>query len=286
MALGRGLGELLGEVQSAYEDNLTHDSQNDLVNELDIEKIQVNPYQPRKVFDEIKLKELSKSILQHGILQPIVVSKKNNNYILIAGERRLRASKLASFKTIKAIIIDIEDKKLREYALIENIHRDDLNSLELAYSYKSLVDEHDITHEELASMLQKSRSSISNILRLLNLSQYAQDILSAEKITLGHAKLVISLDEQKQKKVLDSVVGQKLSVADTVNLINTLKDNKDKQVNKKDNNTVDEKLDLKNLTLLANKIKEKNLKIKITNKNFNISINSQEDIDKIIQLFK
>jgi len=283
MALGRGLGELLGEVQSAYEDNLTTNKQEDFVSELQIEQIKVNPYQPRKIFDIVKLEELSKSILSHGILQPIVVTKKDNEYILIAGERRLRASKLAKLDTIKSIIIDLEDKKLREYALIENIHRDDLNVLELAYSYAGLINEHSITHEELANMVHKSRSSITNILRLLNLSVYAQQMISSSKITLGHAKLIISLDENLQKKIVDSIIGQKLSVLQTQNLINDLKSNsKTKEKQKK---TIKSNFNYDNLSILANKLEKKDLKIKITNKSFNITINSQDDIEKILKLF-
>jgi len=274
MALGRGLGELLGEVQSAYEDNLTTNKQDDFVNELEIEQIKVNPYQPRKIFDSLKLEELSKSILSHGILQPIVVTKKDNEYILIAGERRLRASKLANLNTIKSIIIDLEDKKLREYALIENIHRDDLNVLELAYSYAGLINEHSITHEELANMVHKSRSSITNILRLLNLSVYAQQMISSSKITLGHAKLIISLDEDLQKKIVDSIIGQKLSVLQTQNLINDLKSSS--KIKEKQKKTIKSNFNYENLSILANKLEKKDLKIKITNKSFNITINSQD----------
>jgi len=283
MALGRGLGELLGEVQSAYEDNLTTNKQDDFVNELEIEQIKVNPYQPRKIFDSLKLEELSKSILSHGILQPIVVTKKDNEYILIAGERRLRASKLANLNTIKSIIIDLEDKKLREYALIENIHRDDLNVLELAYSYAGLINEHSITHEELANMVHKSRSSITNILRLLNLSVYAQQMISSSKITLGHAKLIISLDEDLQKKIVDSIIGQKLSVLQTQNLINDLKSSS--KIKEKQKKTIKSNFNYENLSILANKLEKKDLKIKITNKSFNITINSQDDIEKILKLF-
>ncbi|MCK5294577.1 MAG: ParB/RepB/Spo0J family partition protein, partial [Arcobacteraceae bacterium] len=192
MALGRGLSELLGEVETAYENNI---EDNNNVIEIDIFKINPNPYQPRKIFDEEKIQELSDSILSHGLLQPIIVTKDYDKYIVVAGERRLRASKLAKLKTIKVIVINIEDKKLREYALIENIQRADLNILEIAYSYSSLINEHNITHEELALMVHKSRSSITNILRLLTLSVYTQQMLSANKISQGHAKLIIGLDE-------------------------------------------------------------------------------------------
>jgi ParB family chromosome partitioning protein len=150
MALGRGLGELLGEVESAYE-NSTRSSKSGVL-KIDVSKIKANPNQPRKIFDEEKLNDLSESIKEHGLLQPIVVVE-NGNYTLIAGERRLRAHKLAKFDKIKAIIIDADELKLRELALIENIQRDDLNIIELAYCYAQLLNEHSITHEDLFGIL-------------------------------------------------------------------------------------------------------------------------------------
>jgi len=181
MALGRGLSELLGEVETAY-DNSTSSSQNGVV-QLDVNSIKPNPSQPRKIFDETKLKELSDSIKKHGLLQPVSVIKTNDlDYILIAGERRLRAHKLAGLDTIKATIIEAEEFKLRELALIENIQRDDLNIIELAYSYAQLINEHNLTHDDLSEMVFKSRSSITNTLRLLTLCVYVQQLLGNEKI--------------------------------------------------------------------------------------------------------
>lgn len=149
MALGRGLGELLGEVETAY-GNSNKSSKSGVI-ELDVNKIKPNPSQPRRIFDEDKLKELSESILAHGLIQPISVFESDDDtYTLIAGERRLRAHKLANLEVIKAIIVDIEEFRLRELALIENIQRDDLNVIELAYSYAQLINEHNITHEELS----------------------------------------------------------------------------------------------------------------------------------------
>jgi len=280
MALGRGLGELLGEIESAYGDNIGNNQEN---NELQITKIKTNPYQPRKIFNQEKLEELSKSINSHGLLQPIIVTRKDDGYILIAGERRLRASKLANLTKIKAIIIDIDDNKLREYALIENIQRDDLNILEVAYSYASLINEHSMTHDELANMVHKSRSSITNILRLLNLSVYAQQMVSSNKISLGHAKVIVSLDEETQKKVIDTIIGQKLSVRETEKLLKDLQNNSTKLDNKKDKNNLS--LDFNNLNNIVKELKKNNLKVKITDKSFNILIKSQDDIEKILKYF-
>jgi len=279
MALGRGLGELLGEIESAYDDNIGRDTSNK-TNEILISSIIINPHQPRKIFNQEKLNELSKSIVSHGLLQPIVVTKRDDDYILIAGERRLRASKLANLTKIKANIIDISDDKLREYALIENIQRDDLNILEIAYSYAALINEHSITHDQLANMVHKSRSSITNILRLLSLSVYAQQMISSDKITLGHAKVIVSLEEKIQKKVIDTIIGQKLSVRETEKLIKDMS-NTNNKVSKKEKN----KYDLTNLNNIVNKLEKNNLKVKLTNKSFTISIDSQEDIEKILKYF-
>jgi ParB family chromosome partitioning protein len=218
--LGRGLGELLGEVEVAYSRSNVNSDASSNTNEIKISKIITNPYQPRKIFNNDKLKELSESIKKHGILQPIVVSAKGNNkYVLIAGERRMRASKLANLTTIKASILDVPDSKLREIALIENIQRDDLNAIEVAYSYAGLINDYKITHEELAKMVSKSRSSITNILRLLTLSAYAQQLIGNGTLSTGHGKLLVGLNDNKQKDYADIIVGQKLSVRQSEVLI-------------------------------------------------------------------
>jgi len=227
MALGRGLGDILSEVEEAYEKDLSEldsfelEAQGARVENLDVESITPNPFQPRKHFDEDALKELSQSIKEHGLLQPIVVIEKENGYLLIAGERRLRAHKLAKIKTIKAIIADadIDDIKLRELALLENIQRENLNAIELANSYAELIEVHNITHDELSVIVHKSRSQITNTMRLLALSSYVQEQLISSKISQGHAKILVGLDEKKQKVIIDSILGQKLSVRETENIV-------------------------------------------------------------------
>ena len=227
MALGRGLGDILSEVEEAYKkdlsdiDNFELEESGARVEELDVESISPNPFQPRKHFDEEALKELSASVKQHGLLQPIVVIEKGDGYLLIAGERRLRAHKLAKIPTIKAIIADaqIDEFRLRELALIENIQRENLNAIELANSYAELIEVHKITHEELSSIVHKSRSQITNTMRLLALSSYAKEKLSEGKISQGHAKVLVGIDEKKQKIIIDSIIGQKLSVRDAENMV-------------------------------------------------------------------
>lgn len=226
LAIGRGLGAILSETAEAYEQNLSDNSS--LVLELDIDIIKPNPYQPRKTFNQEALQELSESIKEHGLLQPVVVyDNGDGDYILIAGERRLRASKLAGLSNIRAIVAEIEQSKMRELAIIENIQREELNAIELALSYQELLEEYDITHEELSKRINKSRTQITNTLRLLQLCDEVKAMLSEEKITQGHAKMLVTLSESEQKLVADSIIGQKLSVRDTETLIKKIKDGQD-----------------------------------------------------------
>jgi len=281
MALGRGLGELLGEIESAYETN--NISKTNEILEIDVNNIKENPFQPRKIFDEEKLEELSNSILVNGLLQPIVVTKDAGTYLLIAGERRLRATKLANLETIKAVILDVDNDKLRELALIENIQRDDLNIIEVAYSYEGLINDYKITHEELAKIVSKSRSSISNILRLLTLSTFSKNMLASNTISLGHAKLIIGLSDEEQKIIIDSIVGQKLSVRETEILVKQIKEKKVPE------EVIIEKKSQYNFELLnevQKTLQKSELDVKIDNNYFKIKISSQEDIEKICKAFQ
>lgn len=283
MALGRGLSELLGEVETAYENSGSTKKES---NELDVELIDANPYQPRKVFDEEKLKELSDSIKTHGLLQPIIVIKKSETrYTLIAGERRLRAHKLANLKTIKAIILETEELKLRELALIENIQRDDLNIIELAYSYAQLINDHELTHEELAKRVSKSRSSITNTLRLLSLPVFTQQAVSTEKISAGHAKVLIGITEEQQKEIVQRVIDETLSVRETEKLVKELKQGDKKESDELTKTKRENTYNFNSLNNILKNLEEKNLKVKLDDKYFKIEIKSQEDIEKISQLF-
>lgn len=219
MALGRGLGAILEEVSQAYDNEIgtTKISPPDHILHIDVEEITPNPYQPRKTFDKKALSELSESIKRHGLLQPIVVIEKDDGYLLVAGERRLRAHKLANIQTIKAIVanVDIDDAKLRELALIENIQRENLNAMELAHSYDELIKVYSITHDELSTVVHKSRSQITNTLRLLSLSSYVQTKLIEGIISQGHAKIIVAFNEKEQENMVETIMGQKLSVRET-----------------------------------------------------------------------
>ena len=218
MALGRGLSAILDEVSIAYDNELgTMTTSADRIQNIDLDEISPNPYQPRKHFEQEALAELAESIKDHGLLQPIVVIKKDDGYLLVAGERRLRAHKLAGLETIKAVIadVDIDEAKLRELALIENIQRENLNAMELAHSYDELLKVYTITHDELSTVVHKSRSQITNTLRLLALSSYVQKRLTDGTISQGHAKILVGFEEEEQKVLVDTIIGRKLSVRET-----------------------------------------------------------------------
>ena len=287
MALGRGLGDILSEVEEAYEKDLSDidsfelEAQGARVEDIDVESITPNPFQPRKYFDEQALKELSESIAEHGLLQPIVVIEKEEGYLLIAGERRLRAHKLAKLSTVKAIIADadIDDIKLRELALLENIQRENLNAIELANSYAELIEVHEITHDNLSAIVHKSRSQITNTMRLLSLSAYAQEQLILGKISQGHAKILVGLDEKKQKVIIDSVIGQKLSVRETEHMVKNHKANPTKNTTPKV---------VKNLTKsYAEKIESLlPFKHKIKAKSIEINFSDEKDIENFLTFLK
>ena len=218
--LGRGLGALLGEIEEAYENELPRKN---AVEEIPLAKIRPNPYQPRKHFDPESLAELSESIKTHGLLQPIVVKEDIDGYILIAGERRLRASKLAKTKNIKAIVVSVSDEQMRQHALIENIQRDELNPIDLAQAYQELIEIHELTHEQLSQTVHKSRAQITNTLRLLQLGEKGRKALVEGKITAGHAKVIVGLDPSEQALMVDSIIGQKLTVRDVENMVKQIK---------------------------------------------------------------
>ena len=278
--LGRGLEAILGDVELAYKAEI-NEGNSEIIKEIDLELITENPYQPRKNFDETALRELSESIKRHGLIQPIIVIEKDGGYMLIAGERRFRATKMLGESKIKAIVADIESQSLRELALIENIQREDLNPIELANSYKELIDEYKITQDGLANIIHKSRVQITNTMRLLSLSATTQEYIKEGKLTQGHAKVIVGLGPNDEKTAVDTIIGQRLSVRETENLVKNLK-------NKLPPKTA-LKLDERYLERLAN-LKEVfskfDVPIKIKGKKITIEFDDISDIDRLINNIK
>ena len=278
--LGRGLEAILGDVELAYKAEL-NEGNSDIVKDIDLDLIVENPYQPRKNFDETALRELSESIKRHGLIQPIIVIEKDGGYMLIAGERRFRATKMLGESKIKAIVADIESQSLRELALIENIQREDLNPIELANSYKELIDEYKITQDGLANIIHKSRVQITNTMRLLSLSAATQEYIKEGKLTQGHAKVIVGLEPNDEKTAVDTIIGQRLSVRETENLVKNLK-------NKLPPKTA-LKLDERYLERLAN-LKEIfskfDVPVNIKGKKITIEFDGIADIDRLINKIK
>ncbi len=271
--LGRGLDALFGEMDEAYENE---SSQRDAVLEIPLKDIRPNPFQPRKSFDDTALAELAESIKNDGLLQPVVVTEDIDGYVLIAGERRFRASKLAKLKEIRAIVLNSDEQKMRQFALIENIQREELNSVELAEAYHELIKLHDITHEELATMIHKSRTHITNTLRLLQLSLKTQKALIEKKISAGHAKVLVGLDEKEQELMVNSIVGQKLTVRDVESMIKNIK----KEDTKKSPSANDEII--LDFSKLKEKLNDLGFYVKSSKNRLILEFDSQEEAEEFL----
>lgn len=240
--LGKGLGALFPSNVDVEALGDIYDNKTEKVVQMKINDIEPNIKQPRKMFDEEKMMELADSIKEHGVLQPIIVTKKDNYYQIIAGERRWRASKIAGLKTIPTIVRDYDEQKTREVALIENIQRENLNPLETARALKELMEEHNLTQEQLAKTLGKSRSAIANTVRILNLDERVLELVSEGKLSEGHARSLVSIDSpQKQYKLALDIVNLDLSVRDAENLVKEQKADKNSKTKK---NTKVDKLDI------------------------------------------
>jgi ParB family chromosome partitioning protein len=248
-ALGRGLEALLGEKSKKYNSNV--------FNEIDINKIIRNNNQPRSNFNKKQLNELAISISTHGIIQPITVRKiDGNTYQLISGERRFRASKISNLKSIPAFIKNAKDDEMLEMALIENIQRENLNSLEIAISYKKLIDELKINQEHLAKRVGKDRSTINNYLRLLKLPPTIQKGIMENKIQMGHARSLITIEtSEMQLEVYKKMLENKLSVRNVENLVRKLGKTKNYRKKISTKNKDIEKLEAKLSSFLGTKIK-------------------------------
>lgn len=222
-ALGRGLGALLPSTTEPEETILPDEQFSGNFRFVRIEQIDVNPYQPRTQFNETELQELADSIRIHGIIQPITIRKTDQNrYQLISGERRLRASQMANLPEIPAFIRTADDEQMLEIALVENIQREDLNAIEVAMSYQLLMEECNLTQEELSKKVGKDRSTIANYTRLLKLPNEIQIALRDNLISMGHARALINLnDTQAQLIVLSSILESKASVRQVEEMVRT-----------------------------------------------------------------
>jgi len=206
-ALGKGLEALIPRSPAASVEAGEH------VVEVDVTEIETNPHQPRKTLDDIKLKQLSESIKEDGVLQPIVVRRSGDKFQLVMGERRLQAARLAGMPKVPALVKNVKDVDSLRLALVENIQREDLNAIEVAYAYRALVGSFGLTQSDLAQLIGRDRSSIANTLRLLNLPEEVQNMIVGEQLTGGHARALLALPTQKdQLELARRIVKNNLSV--------------------------------------------------------------------------
>jgi len=279
-ALGRGLGAIFDDVEDAF--NKEMGNSQDLVREINLNRISPNPYQPRKYFNEKAIKELSESIKKHGLLQPIIVVEKDDDYMILAGERRFRATKEAGFETIRAIVADIESENLRELAIIENIQREDLNPIELGVAYKELIEEYNITQEGLSEIIKKSRTQITNTLRLLSLTEKTKNFLVEGKLSQGHAKVIVGLNPQDEETVVNTIIGQKFSVRETEQLVKKLKNSEQRS----DNQKPKEIINPLEFFSLEKKLKSFGLKTKTKAHTITIEFENSESINHFLEKIK
>lgn len=250
---------------------------------VNITKVEPNRNQPRKTFDEDSLQELADSIKIHGVFQPILVVNRGDYYMIVAGERRWRAAKLAGLKEVPVIIRDYTDREIAEISLIENIQRTDLNPIEEAIAYKSLIDEYNLKQDELAERVSKSRAAITNAMRLLKLSDEVQEMIVSEMISAGHARALLAVTNQKEQyELAQRVFDEKLSVRDIEKIVKAKdKPKTEKKVDKKQEaiyHDIEEKLKISVGTKVSITSKGKN-KGKIE-----IEFYSQDDLQKIMDL--
>jgi len=279
--LGKGLDSMIPEKKTKAE--IKADADNSLV-EVKISEIDPNIGQPRKKFDEDELLELAESIKIHGVIQPIIVTKRGKRYEIIAGERRWRASKLAGLTKIPAVIREYTDKEIMEVSLIENIQRQDLNPIEEAVAFKNLIDEYKMKQDDLAERVSKSRSAITNALRLLKLDDKVKAMLAEGLISTGHARALLAVEDKNKQQILATrIFDEKLSVRETEKLVKQILENKESKKEKKSS----EKLIYKKLedslkSIIGSKV---SIKSKDNGKGkIEIDYYSIEELDRITEL--
>lgn len=280
-ALGMGLEQLFNSEMldlDQVENKIVEETPKDEIVELPLNELMSNPYQPRKIFDEEALKELSLSIKEHGVFQPIIVKKSVKGYNIIAGERRTKASEMAGLTTIPAIIRDFSDEEMMQVALLENLQREDLSAIEEAKAYKSIIESLRLTQDELAKKLGKSRSHITNMLGLLRLPLAVQDMVLYGKITMGHARVLSKLESHEQiEELAHKVINENLSVRELEQITEAETFARTSPVNKAKRS--------KEYKYVEDAMKEKlGTKVAISGNKIKISFVTKEDLNRILEI--
>ncbi len=276
-ALGRGLEQLFNDNLDVeeIEQRIIEEATNEDIIEVNLDELRPNPYQPRKKFDEEALNELAQSIKEYGVFQPIIVKKSIKGYYIVAGERRVRASRLAGLKTIPAIPRDFTDDQMMEIGLLENIQRENLNVMEEAEAYKSMLDNLHLTQEELSKKVGKSRSHITNIIGLLRLPKEVQGMVLKNELSMGHARVLSKLESDEQIiEMAKKIVENKMPVRNVEEL--TIEDEKKKKIVKHKTNEFKYVEDI-----LRDKL---DTKVKIKDKKIEISFTNTADLNRILEI--
>ncbi len=280
-ALGKGLEQLFNsEVLDfdSFESSILETTKESDIREIPVDEIRTNPYQPRKTFNQEALEELAESIKNYGVFQPIIVKPSIKGYDLVAGERRLRASKMAGLSTIPAIVKEFSDEMMREIALLENLQRENLSAIELAWAYKGIIDSMHIRQEDLASKLGKSRSHITNMIGLLRLPEDVQNMILDNKLSMGHARVLSKIeDDSKISELANRVVNENLSVRDLEKL-STNTDIKKKVPTQRASHVND-------FSYLENDLRDfLGTRVKISNKKMEIYFENSNDLQRILEI--
>lgn len=280
-ALGKGLEELFSsEVLDfdTFENNIIETALESDIKEIPVSEVRPNPYQPRKTFNEEALNELALSIKNYGVFQPIIVKKGLRGYDLIAGERRLRASRIAGISSIPAIVKDFTDDEMREISLLENIQRENLSAIELAWAYKGIIDNLDIRQEDLAQKIGKSRSHVTNTLGLLNLPRSVQDMILNGDISMGHARVLSKMDSEEEiVNLADRIVRENISVHELENI------SKNEDVKKR--TPINKKKKSYNYSHIEGEMREiLGTNVKIDEKKISIYFENVNDLNRILEI--
>jgi ParB family chromosome partitioning protein len=280
-ALGRGLEELFStEVLDfdSFESNVMETAKEDEIKEIPVSEVRPNPYQPRKTFNEEALRELSESIKNYGVFTPIIVKKSIKGYDLIAGERRLRASKLAGMATIPAIVKEYTDDQMREISLLENLQRENLTAIELAWAYKGIIDNLDIRQEDLAQKIGKSRSHITNTLGLLNLPDNVQRMILNGEISMGHARVLSKMDDGYEvERLAKKITEENMRVHELENISKNEEIKKRVPITRRESSNDYSHVESEMREILGTKVK-------IDNKKINIYFENINDLNRILEI--
>jgi chromosome segregation DNA-binding protein len=276
--LHSGLDSIFGGDINTIISDIENNTPKSAQSSIALDQIRANPHQPRKLFDAEALNELADSIKEHGIFQPVILKESIQGYEIVAGERRCRAAKIAGLKEVPAIIVDFTDQQMMEIALLENIQRENLNAIEEAIAYQNMMKKLKLTQNDLAKRLGKSRSYIANILRLLSLPESIQHYVLEGMLSMGHARALITLDDNKAKEIADRAVKDGLSVREVENIVKGIELGKSKKGKVKEEKP-------QQLVYVESLLRKKfRTKIKVDEKSVTLSYTDTEDLNRLLEL--